>query len=170
MSIHSFQFMHVNSCVSSHAFQFLHVNSFMSLHSFQFIHVNSCMSLHSFQFIHVNSCVSIHAVRFIHVKSFMSIDSSQLIHFMQFISCQVSSFHLTMNSYKPYLFFETSIPARAGHCLDYHPPPRRVRISWWVPCFCGGTFAPSPMTSGVSGHHFLTSWKNNIFSLRGLND
>ena len=49
----------------------------------------------------------------------MSIDSCQFIHVMYFISFQLTSFQLTMNSYKPCPFFETSAPARAGHYLGY---------------------------------------------------
>ena len=99
MSIYSCQFMR---------FQFLHFNSFMSIHVFQLIHFNSFMSILSFQFIHDNSFVSIHAVQFLHVNWFMSI---------HFISFHFISFQLTMNSYKPYLFIETSAPARSGHYL-----------------------------------------------------
>ena len=91
-----------NSCVSISSFQFIHVNSFVSIHACQVLHFNSFISIHSWQFIRFNS--------------FMSSHSCQLIHGNSFMSC-FTSFQLTMNCYKPYLFFETSAPARAGHCL-----------------------------------------------------
>ena len=39
---------------------------------------------------------------------------------MHFISFQFTSSQLTMNSYKPCLFFETSAPAHAGHYLVWY--------------------------------------------------
>ena len=146
MSIPAFQVMRFNSCVSIPSFQFIHVDSFVSVHSmsipsFQFLHFNSFMTIHSFQFMRFNSFISIHSCRFIrfnsfHVNSFISFHSWQFIcfsscvsihscqimsidsyQFMHFISFQFTSFQLTINSYKPRLFFETSAPARAGHYL-----------------------------------------------------
>ena len=93
-------FLHFNSFMSIHVFQFLHFNLFMSIHSFQFVHVNSFRSIHSCQFIHANSLMSI-----LHFKAFISIDSCQIIRFMHFISFRLTSFQLTMNSFKPCLFF-----------------------------------------------------------------
>ena len=122
MSTPSCQCIHLNSFMSIHAFQVLRFYSFTSIPSCRFIrfnsfHVNSFISILSWQFIYDNSFVSIHAFPFLHVKSFMSIHSCQFIHFMHFILFQFTSFQLTMNSYKPCLFFKTSAPARAGHYL-----------------------------------------------------
>ena len=112
MAIHSSR-----SCQVSHSFnsiqsnQLLNFNSFLLI-QFQFIHVSSFVSINSLQFlyfihfIHDNSFVSTHAFQFLHVKS---LDSP--------ISFQFTSSQLTMNSYKPRLFFETSTPARAWHYL-----------------------------------------------------
>ena len=93
-------FLHFNSFMSIHVFQFLHFNLFVSIHSFQIVHVNSFRSIHSCQFIHANSLMSI-----LHFKAFISIDSCQIIRFMHFISFRLTSFQLTMNSFKPCLFF-----------------------------------------------------------------
>ena len=109
MSIPSCQFIHLNSFMSIHVLQVMRFKSFMSIDSCQFLHFNSFVSIHSWQFIRFNSCVSIPSFQVIHVNWFMSIHSFHAFHF--------TSFQLTMNSYKPYLFFETSAPARAGHYL-----------------------------------------------------
>ena len=61
--------------------------------------------------------MSVPSFQFLHFNSFISIDSCQFMHFMHFISFQFTSSQLTMNSYKPHPFFETSAPARAGHYL-----------------------------------------------------
>ena len=108
MSFHLFQFFHFNSIISNHSCR---VNSFISIHSFQFMHVSSFLSIPSFQFIHVKSFISIPSFQFIHFNWFMSIHAFHAFHFI-FTSSQ-----LTMNSYKPHPFFETSAPARAGHYL-----------------------------------------------------
>ena len=151
MSIHSSQFIHVNSFMSIHSSQFIHVNSFMSIHSSQLIHVNSCVSIHAFAFLHFNSFVSIHSFQFIHVNSFISIlscqfthfhsfqfmrfnsfisnHSCQLIHVNSFISCISCHFNsLLFNSpWTPIShvsFFEASALARAGHYCMYD-------YLWW---------------------------------------
>ena len=103
--------------MSVHSFQFVHVNSFMPIRSCQFMRFKSCVSIPLGQFPHVGSFVSIRSCHFLHVNSFMSIDSCQFIHFMHCISFQFTSFQAAMNSNKPCLFFEISAPARAGHYL-----------------------------------------------------
>ena len=70
MSIHSCQFVHVNSFMSIHSFHFSHVNSFVSLLSCQVIHVKSLMSMHSFQVAYVNSFISSHSWQSISSHSF----------------------------------------------------------------------------------------------------
>ena len=115
-SIHLFQFLHfksVKSLNSIHSCQLNRFNSFMSIHAFLFMRFNSFMSIPSWQFIRFNSCVWIPSFQIIQ----MSTASCQFIHVMHFISFRFTSFQLTMNSYKPCLFFETSAPARAGHYL-----------------------------------------------------
>ena len=99
------QIIHVKSFVSVHSFQFVLVNSLIWIHSF-----HSLSSIHSFQFLHfksVMSIMSLHSFQFIHVNSFISC-----------ISCRFNSLFPTHHeSYKPCPFFETSGPARAGHYL-----------------------------------------------------
>ena len=128
VSIHSSQFVHFNSFMSVPPFHFRHVNSFISINSFRFICFNSFTSSPSFQFlfvnnwfqfIHDNSFVSIHAFQVLHFKLFISMDSCQFLHFLHFLLFQRTSFQLTINSYKPCLFFETSVPARAWHYLVF---------------------------------------------------
>ena len=94
-------------------------------------------------------------------NSFILSHSSKLIHVNSFISCisfhfNFTSFHLTMNSYKQCLFFETSAPARAGHYL--------VDVS--VLTF--GLWTGGPSTLAISHHPQFMPWSMNCTCFSGI--
>ena len=121
-----FQFTHFNSFIQVRGFifsyqvmPFIHafILSFIQSFIHPFIHLFIPSSLHSFShssFLHFNSFMSIPSCRFF---DFILIHPFQFLHFMHFMWFQLISFHRAKTSYRPWHFFETSAPVRAGHYL-----------------------------------------------------
>ena len=131
LSIHSFQFAHVNSFPSIRSYQFLHVDSFISIPASHIIHCNSFMSIHSFwlfvsipslQFRHSNSFISVPPFHFLHFNSFISIHSVWFARFNSFMSIHLlnltyfNSFNSCVSSHSCHLIHVNSFIS----CISFH--------------------------------------------------